>query len=56
MAEKYIEINFIKKKLYDAGAVFSLMSGSGSSVYGIFEMDIAAKKIMRGFDCWSGKL
>jgi len=34
--KKYPLINEIKNKMYDAGAVFSLMSGSGSSVYGIF--------------------
>ena len=33
----YPEIEAIKKKLYDAGAVYSSMSGSGSTVYGIFE-------------------
>jgi 4-diphosphocytidyl-2-C-methyl-D-erythritol kinase len=37
--EKYPEIKEIKEKLYDAGAVYSSMSGSGSAVYGIFEPD-----------------
>lgn len=32
----YPEIKNIKDQLYHAGAVFSLMSGSGSTVYGIF--------------------
>ncbi len=31
------EIENIKKNLYSAGAMFALMSGSGSTVYGIFE-------------------
>ena len=31
------EIKAIKESLYDAGAIFSLMSGSGSTVYGLFE-------------------
>jgi len=35
--EKYPEIDEIKTKLYAAGATFALMSGSGSSVYAIFE-------------------
>lgn len=34
---KYPEIAAIKDKLYDMGAVYASMSGSGSSVFGIFE-------------------
>ena len=34
---KYPEIHQIKTSLYDAGAVFSLMSGSGSSVFALFD-------------------
>lgn len=33
---KYPEIEQIKTKLYDAGAIYASMSGSGSSVFGIF--------------------
>lgn len=35
--EKYPEIKFIKNYLYEEGALYASMSGSGSSVYGIFE-------------------
>ncbi len=35
--QKYPEIAQIKQMLYDSGATFALMSGSGSSVFGIFE-------------------
>jgi 4-diphosphocytidyl-2-C-methyl-D-erythritol kinase len=45
--EKYPEIAFIKTHLYKEGALFSSMSGSGSTVYGIFpNLEIAetAKK------------
>jgi 4-diphosphocytidyl-2-C-methyl-D-erythritol kinase len=35
--ERYPEIDEIKTKLYAAGATFALMSGSGSSVFAIFE-------------------
>lgn len=34
---KHPEIRSIKEKLYEAGAVYSSMSGSGSAVYGIFK-------------------
>jgi len=35
--QKYPEIKKIKDELYDAGALYSSMSGSGSAVYGIFK-------------------
>lgn len=35
--QKHREIKNIKEKLYQAGAIFALMSGSGSSVFAIFE-------------------
>lgn len=35
--KKYPLVEAIKTSLYDAGALFSLMSGSGSAVFGIFE-------------------
>lgn len=35
--EKYPLIRQIKQKLYEKGALYSAMSGSGSAVYGIFE-------------------
>lgn len=34
---EYPEIRNIKELLYQAGAVYALMSGSGSTVYGLFE-------------------
>ncbi|MEC3878850.1 4-(cytidine 5'-diphospho)-2-C-methyl-D-erythritol kinase [Parapedobacter sp. 10938] len=34
---EYPEISAVKAFLYDKGAVFAAMSGSGSSVYGLFE-------------------
>jgi len=38
--ERYPEIDEIKTKLYAAGATFALMSGSGSSVFAIFEKKV----------------
>lgn len=43
--EKYPEIKLIKEKLYNAGAVYASMSGSGSTVYGLF----ASKPILENF-------
>ena len=37
---KYPQIDEIKTKLYQAGAKFALMSGSGSSVFAIFEKEV----------------
>lgn len=37
---KYPEIDEIKTQLYNAGATFALMSGSGSSVFAIFTKEI----------------
>ncbi|PKL81708.1 MAG: 4-(cytidine 5'-diphospho)-2-C-methyl-D-erythritol kinase [Ignavibacteriae bacterium HGW-Ignavibacteriae-3] len=46
---EYPEIAAIKNQLYNEGAVFSLMSGSGSSVYGIFENIELAEKTKNNF-------
>lgn len=35
--KEYSEIENIKKKLLDSGAYFSLMTGTGSTVYGLFD-------------------
>lgn len=40
----YPEIGEIKKTLYDCGALFALMSGTGSTVYGIFSNIEVAEK------------
>ncbi len=40
--EKYPEIKNIKETLYSKGALYAAMSGSGSSVFGIFEKEIPA--------------
>jgi 4-diphosphocytidyl-2-C-methyl-D-erythritol kinase len=36
---KFPEVGDIKEKLYEQGALYASMSGSGSSVYGIFQRD-----------------
>lgn len=48
-------IEDIKKKLYDLGAVYASMSGSGSSVYGIFKNEIDIKDQFLEHYTWSGE-
>ncbi len=42
---KYPQIDEIKTKLYQAGAKFALMSGSGSSVFAIFEKEVQLSEL-----------
>jgi len=43
--EKYPAIADVKQKLYAAGALYASMSGSGSSVYGIFNGPVALPEL-----------
>ena len=43
MFNQHPEIEIIKNKIYDSGAIYASMSGSGSTVYGIFEKDYVPK-------------
>lgn len=40
--EKYPQIKNIKEELYQQGALYAAMSGSGSTVFGIFDKDISS--------------
>lgn len=52
--KKFPVIADIKKKLLDEGAVFSMMSGSGPTVFGVFESFEDAKRASLAFrDCWT---
>jgi 4-diphosphocytidyl-2-C-methyl-D-erythritol kinase len=44
----------IKHELYNHGAIFSLMSGSGSSVFGIFSEKPKLSEKLRKFVIWEG--
>jgi 4-diphosphocytidyl-2-C-methyl-D-erythritol kinase len=40
--EKHTELSEIKKQLYEQGAIYASMSGSGSALYGIFPKGLSA--------------
>lgn len=44
----YPEIGEVKQKLYDMGAVYAAMSGSGSSVFGIFDAPVELAEAFPG--------
>jgi 4-diphosphocytidyl-2-C-methyl-D-erythritol kinase len=46
----------IKQQLYEIGAVYASMSGSGSTVYGIFNAPIAVPNQFLSYSVWQGKL
>ncbi len=55
MVSTYPVIGEIKDRLYDMGAVYASMSGSGSSVFGLFnEKAPAISHQFPGFFCWPG--
>lgn len=51
--KKYPEIGAIKQQLYDLGAVYASMSGSGSSVFGFFEKEPDLQKQFTGCFVWT---
>jgi 4-diphosphocytidyl-2-C-methyl-D-erythritol kinase len=53
---KYPLIGWLKDELYRSGAVFSLMSGSGSTVYGIFTNKPAVPENLKQYVIWKGFL
>ena len=55
IALKYPDIISLKKKLYSGGALFASVSGSGSSVFGIFENPPAISGFPADCQIWSGK-
>jgi len=54
--EKFTVIKNIKTKLYKYGAVYASMSGSGSTVYGIFKEEKNLDASFRNCTVWNGKL
>lgn len=54
--QAYPVIGRVKMILYDSGAVFAAMSGSGSAVYGIFERSIPLPEPLSRYPHWLGFL
>lgn len=54
--KQHSEIIKIKQKLYDSGAVFSSLSGSGSAVYGLFENQPGHLEWDEDYFVWNGKI
>ncbi|GAB1444732.1 MAG: 4-(cytidine 5'-diphospho)-2-C-methyl-D-erythritol kinase [Cyclobacteriaceae bacterium] len=53
---QYPQIQRIKNTLYESGALYASMSGSGSSVYGLFKEPVNLKEKFEGMIYWSGEL
>lgn len=54
--EGYPVIGKLKEALYNKGALYASMSGSGASVFGIFEKAWEAETFFGHTHCWSGTL
>ena len=54
--EKFPAIEDVKLKMYNLGAIYSGMSGSGSAVYGIFEGGSSFKDAFSGNLVWEENL
>lgn len=53
--DKYPEIGHIKELLYDEGAIYASMSGSGSAVFGIFPAHVHPQLAISGCKIWIGQ-
>lgn len=53
---KYPPLAALKQQLYDLGAVYASTSGSGSTVYGIFNAPVSLPNQFLEYRVWEGKL
>lgn len=56
LLEKYPKIATLKNQLYESGAVYASMTGSGSTVYGIFEEPPVSPLLFENCMIWHGEL
>jgi 4-diphosphocytidyl-2-C-methyl-D-erythritol kinase len=54
--KKYPLLSEIKEELYSQGAIYAAMSGSGSSIYGIFENEPKENDRFDNFFTWISKM
>lgn len=53
---RFPELGALKEKMYVLGAVYASMSGSGSSVFGVFRSEVAREQHFPSLPGWSGWL
>ena len=53
---KFPAVGRLKNTLYQKGAVYASMSGSGSSVFGIFNEPVDVRVEFAGLTVWDGEL
>ena len=54
--KKYPLLGAMKETLYEQGAIYASMSGSGSSIFGIFEKEARIENLFMDVPRWSGWL
>lgn len=54
--KKHPETSTIKQLLYENGAIYASMSGSGSAIYGLFEKQIKMEGVFQDCITWNGNL
>lgn len=53
---KFPKIEKVKNRLYELGATYACMSGSGATVFGLFEKPVSFRNEFLNFEYWEGPL